>query len=632
MMRKLVSLGCFLAIGTVVVAADLTTIEKRALQSVQNYIRKAGADFKSSNFESSGQNIQKAMNQMKIAVKAGSPALYDELQPAMKRITQAHAMLELEGIELPPIPKLKRPEAKPEMKKETPKPAATPDAGGVSFTKQVAPILTSKCGRCHVQGNRGNFTMNTFAALMKGPPEGVVVFAGDTVGSRLIETIVTGDMPRGGAKVSPMELKTLKDWISQGAKFDGSDPTAPIGSGNAPAPVRNRNPKVNLATGKETVSFATDVAPLLVENCSGCHIGAMRTRGGLRMDTFAQLLRGGDSGEIVMAGKSADSLLIKKLKGEGIEGERMPAGGKPALADKEIQLISTWIDEGATLDGMSATQPIGVMAQLAWASKASAAELSDKRKELATASMKLAAAGGTVNSEISEHFMVTGTASQGTLKLVAEQAEMQIKIAQSVASGKSGEDYFRGRATIFVLPGRYQYSEFAKMAEQRSVPRDWSSHWKFDGVNAYIAVVATDRDEAESIQQRLYSPIIALAVATRGADVPRWFAEGVGAAMANRKGSNDRDAKLRRETETGEALAAMKNAKTFLEGKLSPVQSDRIGAAIAATMLDRTYRKSFDLCLRELAAGKPFAVAFATGFRYPVEAYVENWTKWARGG
>ena len=48
--------------------------------------------------------------------------------------------------------------------------------------------------------------MATFAALMKGPPEGVVViFAGDTVGSRLIETIETGDMPRGGGKVSPQE-------------------------------------------------------------------------------------------------------------------------------------------------------------------------------------------------------------------------------------------------------------------------------------------------------------------------------------------------------------------------------------------------------------------------------------------
>ena len=75
----------------------------------------------------------------------------------------------------------------------------------------------------------------------------------------------------------------------------------------------------------------------------------MQNRGGLRMDTFAQLLQGGDSGEIVTAGQGNASLLIKKLKGMNIEGDRMPAGGRPALADKDIQLIATWINEGATL-------------------------------------------------------------------------------------------------------------------------------------------------------------------------------------------------------------------------------------------------------------------------------------------
>ena len=88
----------------------------------------------------------------------------------------------------------------------------------------MAPILVSRCGRCHVSDSKGGFSLATFAALMKGPPEGVVIFAGDTVGSRLIETIETGDMPRGGGKVTPQELQTLKAWILSGAKFDGSDP------------------------------------------------------------------------------------------------------------------------------------------------------------------------------------------------------------------------------------------------------------------------------------------------------------------------------------------------------------------------------------------------------------------------
>ena len=79
-------------------------------------------------------------------------------------------------------------------------------------------------------------------------------------------------------------------------------------------------PKSKWRRAKRRSALPRDVAPLLVENCNGCHIDAMQTRGGLRMDTFAQILRGGDSGEIVLPGRSADSLLIKKLKGDGNRG------------------------------------------------------------------------------------------------------------------------------------------------------------------------------------------------------------------------------------------------------------------------------------------------------------------------
>ena len=71
--------------------------------------------------------------------------------------------------------------------------------------------------------------------------------------------------------------------------------------------MRRNQPTVKMATGDETVSFAADVAPLLVANCSGCHIEAMQDKGGFRMDTFAQLLRGGDSGEVVTPGKGSES-------------------------------------------------------------------------------------------------------------------------------------------------------------------------------------------------------------------------------------------------------------------------------------------------------------------------------------
>ncbi len=68
----------------------------------------------------------------------------------------------------------------------------------------------------------------------------------------------------------------------------------------------------------------------------------------------------------------------------------------------------------------------------------------------------------------------------------------------------------------------------------------------------------------------------------------------------------------------------MSDAKSFLGGKLSPVQTDRIGAALAASMLDRSRRKSFDACLRLLAEGQAFEAAFAQAFRYPADVYVQQ--------
>jgi mono/diheme cytochrome c family protein len=641
------SLMILLSVGlsSVALAAGVTPREKQMIRVINATVMKAGTNYAAGNFEEAGANIREVMKQLEAATKEGSPDLYDALQPAMKRISKAHTMLEFENIALPPFRRPKRPEAAPKSVTAKPKPPARPTPRKpiptkpppapetmISFTKTVAPILVSRCGRCHVSDSKGGFNTATFTALMKGPPEGVVIFAGDTVGSRLIEVIETGDMPRGGGKLTPQELQTLKAWIVGGAKFDGTDPSEPIAGGGPMPTTASTGLAVRRSTGSETVSFAADIAPLLVGNCNGCHIDAMQTRGGLRMDTFAQLLRGGDSGDVINPGKGEESLLIQKLRGK--VGEQMPAGGRPALSDESIKLISTWIDEGATLDGASDSQPLRVMSQLAWAASATPAQMSERRQQLAEKHMKLVtASGGDVESKTTDHFFVVGTASSGTIDLVAQQAEAHMKTVKTVVTGKAGESVYHGRATIFVFARRYDYSEFAKMVESRGIPSNWTSHWKYDGIDAYVSLVATERDEPEEIDNRILSPAVSLAIATCGSGVPRWLAEGVGVVTAHREGGGgDRDARRKVEAETSEALAAMKNAKQFLDEKLTPVQTDRIGAAIVTSMLDRTYRRNFDALLRNLRDGKPFDRAFTEAFGGPPVTFVETWMRWARGG
>ena len=127
------------------------------------------------------------------------------------------------------------------------------DMAVVSFKSEVAPILVAKCGNCHVNRNRGNFSAATFAALSNS----TTIAFGLPQDSRLIEVIENGEMPKGGLKVEPNELELLKRWIQLGAKFDGDNPQQPITefAANVPTCVGRDRPQPTKPTGKETVSF-----------------------------------------------------------------------------------------------------------------------------------------------------------------------------------------------------------------------------------------------------------------------------------------------------------------------------------------------------------------------------------------
>lgn len=634
-------------------AADLTAAQKASLQKVADAVRDAGANYQAGDFEAAGKSVAAAMDAIDEAMRTGDEKLYEAIAPAFPRITKAQALLELEGVVVRPFVAPARPEpsrATPAVKpapvrptkprvtpQKTPEPApamigepVNPLAAAVepiSFVKTVAPILVEHCGRCHVTGSRGNFNMATFAALAKGPPEGVVIFPGDVAGSRLIETIETGDMPRGG-KVPPAQFKILKDWIAAGAKYDGPSPDIPIAtfaSAGAPAaaPTPAAAPMVKRATGAETVSFSKDVAPILLENCNGCHIDAMQARGRLNMTTFASLLRGGDSGVIVEGGKSMTSLLVRKLKGE--EGDRMPAG-RPALSTEQITLISKWIDEGAALDGDSADQPLSVMSALAWAKSATDEELSERRAGQAMDNLKLVTGAAPRSQGIaSDRFLVIGDAGDATLQAVSNAASK----AWSEVAPWVTTDNIRGRISIFVMPRRYDYSEFAKMVEKRSIPSDWQSHWKYDGIDAYVAMVATGDDKDDALEAKLAAPLASLAVAMQGASVPRWFSEGVGRATAAKVAGRDLPAVEAWNRDLPAAITAMKDGNQFVKNELPPETADLISYGVANVMLSRIQRTRYDKLLRALPTAPSFDKAFEEAFGTNVSNYVTQFKQMA---
>ena len=97
---------------------------------------------------------------------------------------------------------------------------------------------------------------------------------------------------------------------------------------------------------EELKFFEEKIRPVLVQHCYSCHSvpahTAKKLQGRLFLDSADGILDGGESGAAIVKGKSAQSLLLKALKYDGLE---MPPAGK--LSDEIIADFAKWIDMGA---------------------------------------------------------------------------------------------------------------------------------------------------------------------------------------------------------------------------------------------------------------------------------------------
>jgi mono/diheme cytochrome c family protein len=104
------------------------------------------------------------------------------------------------------------------------------------------------------------------------------------------------------------------------------------------------NPAGNAAfTAEQVRFFETNARPVLVEHCHKCH-GAKKQWAGLRLDSRAALLRGGDSGAAIVPGKPDKSLLIRAVRHTD-EDLKMPEDGK--LSERQIGDLVRWVEMGA---------------------------------------------------------------------------------------------------------------------------------------------------------------------------------------------------------------------------------------------------------------------------------------------
>lgn len=91
------------------------------------------------------------------------------------------------------------------------------------------------------------------------------------------------------------------------------------------------------------IDFAHDVAPILKQHCGQCHTGDQK-KGGLSLNTRESLLSGGESGHVVVVGKSTASELLKRIT--TTDGDlKMPPEG-PRVSEKEVATLKQWVDSG----------------------------------------------------------------------------------------------------------------------------------------------------------------------------------------------------------------------------------------------------------------------------------------------
>ena len=99
------------------------------------------------------------------------------------------------------------------------------------------------------------------------------------------------------------------------------------------------------STPEQVQFFESQVRPVLVEQCLGCH-GDKKVKAGLRLDSRASALTGGDSGPAVVPGKPEESPLVAAIRYEGPE---MPPKGK--LPQRQVEALTQWVRMGAPWPG-----------------------------------------------------------------------------------------------------------------------------------------------------------------------------------------------------------------------------------------------------------------------------------------
>jgi mono/diheme cytochrome c family protein len=105
----------------------------------------------------------------------------------------------------------------------------------VDFVRDIQPIFAKRCSGCHgPQQQMNGLRLDEREAAMKGGASGPVIIPGDSGRSKLIVRVSSAKkgfaMPPAGAPLTAAEVKNLREWIDEGAKWPVAAKSSASGS------------------------------------------------------------------------------------------------------------------------------------------------------------------------------------------------------------------------------------------------------------------------------------------------------------------------------------------------------------------------------------------------------------------
>jgi cytochrome c553 len=497
--------------------------------------------------------------------------------------------------------------------------------GTTNFAKNVAPILVSKCVSCHGEDGRGGLSLETFAGLEKGGSSGGVVIPGNAEGSLLIQRLVTTNdqqrMPKGKEGLTQKEILQIGTWIAEGAKFEGdkssslADLSKAAASGKPTPPPR----KVVIAkeTGKETVHFMKDLMPELVDTCGRCHNDNVK-RSGFSVMSFEKVMKGGETGVVVVGGSLENSRLWRLVNGD--ELPVMPAGNQTGITRKWYNNLRTWILEGATFDGDDAKKNFPSLAEreAVALSRFTPEEWLDRRKKASAGDWKKTFATTEPNHRESAEFLLYGDVSNERLEQVEKWAIDQAASLKQTFKNKD-ETIWKGKLAIFIFKERFGYEEFNTSVHRREVPPEVIGHSQVNSTMEEALIALQDvGDTVTETSPGMYVNVIEHvtgAFLKRGSKgLPDWIVRGTGLALAHRKSAGN--VYLSRLPRVASAILQESNLtepeKVFVNGTFAPGEVGPIGFTIVEFLMKRGDVHSFVKLVSELQSGSTPEAAIRT--------------------